>query len=749
MNTNDDHHNYEGLLLSSTSSNKRSLTNHFVDYVKKTKYFVPCTVLSPSKTAISEKPTSSSNHPKRGSLCIAYSISNENQTDDFTLILHVLRARQLTNLSDSAKMNTFVKVTYPQHYEQCSKIIQGTTSPVYDEKFEIPFNKVNLSNSSKRLTISVYYQSISNKKSDLIGCMSFNMKTLLKTTSCNKNSMKFKWYCLLPESIGRHKRVALNVDNSSSQMRKTNRVLSKKSENSNGLVINVDIYDRDEIRFSSGFPCTISEVKSAIGPSCTRPMSGDVLLQVNDINVSRTQAKAVKKLIRNLPLPITLQLYRRSIESNAVKIDKIVMNSIDQHEPLNRNLFSPTLHSMDYQQSLLMSPINRKTSELQSDGSESGVGSESNPYSDGDQENRFQFISESYERDVTHLIDIEKDFINQIELGVQLYSRPLKHYLISSNEHAKLFQNIEKILAISRYQLSRLQTLSERTIVGSIGKIFHEKIQLICEAFTRYISGYADACSQLKQLRKCASFQRFIQGNHSTLTIEQFLQIPLNHIDNLANQLDVLCCSCENANDANYLLHVLKELRQCSLHVSSSSSSSSSSTSTSHNHCTTTMSLNSASGTSSLMNNTEDSDIIELQNRLQFTKSIQPVVLTGRNRHIIFSGVLLLQNENKNYIETWAVLLNDMLLLTQRNTTDTRLTLVCNAIYLNDIVDFRSSDERQDALIFLSDKPTMPYKIRYPSKCLQYAWQTILEQRLKTWQRSIHDETSSADSDLD
>ena len=110
-----------------------------------------------------------------------------------------------------------------------------------------------------------------------------------------------------------------------------------------------------------------------------------------------------------------------------------------------------------------------------------------------------------------------------------------------------------------------------------------------------------------------------------------------------------------------------------------------------------------------------------------------------------------------------------MLLFTQRNAIDTRLTLVCNAIALNDIVDFRSSDERkllifsfelinnfallfwigQDALIFLSNKPTMPYKIRYPSKCLQYAWQTILEQRLKTWQRSIHDESSSADSDLE
>ncbi|CAF0792703.1 unnamed protein product [Adineta steineri] len=768
MNNNDDGHSYEGLLLTSTTSNKRSLTNHFVDCVKKTKYFVPCTILSPSKTTIIDqqtfkenpssslkKPLEQQQPPKRGSLCIAYSISNDDQIDNLILILHVLRARQLS-IQDSDKINTFVKITYPNQFEQCSKIIHGTNSPVYDEKFHIPLNKTNLSTTtSKRLTISVYNQSISNKKSDLIGCMSFNMKTLLKTTSCTKNSSKSKWYCLLPESIGRHKRMALNIENTSSQNKKTTTTTTAIKENSNnqsnGFLLNVDIYDRDEIHFSSGFPCTISEVKSAIGSSCTRPMIGDILLKINDINVSRTQAKAVKKLLRSLPLPITLQLYRRFNSSTTT--NKIVLNSVDQHEPLKRNLCTNVLpekpYKTNYSQSLLMSPINRKLSESQSDGSESGVGSESNPYSDGDQDNRLKIISEAYERDVLHLINIEKDFIHQIELGVQLYSRPLKHYLISSNEHAKLFQNIEKILAISRYQLSRLQTLTESIIIGCIGKIFHEKIQLICEAFTRYKSGYSDACLQLKQLKKCASFQRFIQGNNTNLSIEQFLQIPLNHIDNLANQLDILCCTCENASDSNYLLHVLKELRQCSLHMSTTSSSSSTSTSTSQNHCTTTMSLNSVSGTSSLMNNTEDSDIIELQNRLQFTKNIQSVVLTGRNRHVIFSGVLLLQNENKNYIETWTVLLNDMLLFTQRNAIDTRLTLVCNAIYLNDIVDFRSSDERQDALIFLSNKPNMPYKIRYPSQCLQYAWQTILEQRLKTWQRSIHDESSSADSDLE
>ncbi|CAF0789123.1 unnamed protein product [Adineta steineri] len=767
----------EGLAITpASSSNKRSLAEHFVDYVKKSKRLVPSGILSPNK-----KPKESISSSKRGSLCIAYEI-----TKDSILTLHVIRARQLSFIHpDNHSLNTFVKVKFFD-YEQSSTIIYNTNSPVYDEKFLIPMNTNNLSTLSKRLTISVYNQSVTDNKSDLIGCMSFNMKTLLKTTSCTKTSSKYKWYCLLPESIGRHKRMTLNVEVSSSHSRKTTATRrphsSKGNHHTNGLLLNVDVFDHDDIHFASGYPCTVSEVKSGIGSSCTRPMPGDILLQVNDTNVSRTQAKAVHKLIKNLPLPITLQLYRRSIPSiSSVKIDKIVLNSVDQHQPLNNNIFSKKsdhnysfsetyadqafcssdkpynnydeitncllpetiiLNNHKQDQSLLMSPIHRKISETQSDESESGVGSESNAYSDG--EHRLEIISETYEREALHLIEIEKEFICQLELGVQLYSRPLKHYLISSNEHAKLFQNIEKILAISRYQLNRLQSLSERIIISHIGRIFHEKVQLICEAFTRYISGYSDACLQLKQLNKCASFQRFInQGNNSNLSIEQFLQIPLNHMDNLANQLDTLCCTCENANDANYLLHVLKELRQCSLYHESS-------TSISQHHCTTTMTLNSASRiTSSLNNYSEDQEILDLQNHLQFAKNIQNVTLIGRNRHVIFSDVLLLQDENRSYIETWAILLNDMLLFTQRNAIDKRLTLVRDAILLNDIVDFRSSNEREDALIFLSNKPNIPYKIRYPSKCLQCTWQTILEQRLKTWQRSIHDESSSADSDLE
>ena len=111
-------------------------------------------------------------------------------------------------------------------------------------------------------------------------------------------------------------------------------------------------------------------------------------------------------------MPINLQLYRRTIPSTNNQIDKIVLNSVDQHQPLNANMFVSDkesckttfipiekLSSDDFfpkksnrrtteiYSSLLMSPINRQTCE-QSDESESGVGSESNPYSDGDEENR-------------------------------------------------------------------------------------------------------------------------------------------------------------------------------------------------------------------------------------------------------------------------------------------------------------------------------------------------------------------------
>lgn len=128
-----------------------------------------------------------------------------------------------------------------------------------------------------------------------------------------KISNKCKWYCLLPESIGRHKRMAaMPVESLSTHSQKKSRrthsngllfnVRSKRNEKNISLIkkqmFQVEIYHRDDIHLTSAYPCIVREVKSNLISSTTRPMPGDVLVRVNEINVSRTQAKAVEKLIK-------------------------------------------------------------------------------------------------------------------------------------------------------------------------------------------------------------------------------------------------------------------------------------------------------------------------------------------------------------------------------------------------------------------------------------------------------------------
>ncbi len=57
---------------------------------------------------------------------------------------------------------------------------------------------------------------------------------------------------------------------------------------------------------------------------------------------------------------------------------------------------------------------------------------------------------------IEHLMDCEGAFIHNMSLGMQLFSRPLRHCVISHAEHMQLFQNVEKLVSISEYHLSQL-----------------------------------------------------------------------------------------------------------------------------------------------------------------------------------------------------------------------------------------------------------------------------------------------------
>ena len=104
-----------------------------------------------------------------------------------------------------------------------------------------------------------------------------------------------------------------------------------------------------------------------------------------------------------------------------------------------------------------------------------------------------------------------------MQRGVQQYSRPLRHcMMISSGEHHTLFQNIEKLLAISEYQLNQLIAQDDSTLMGmfaTIGKLYENKMRMSCEAFDIYLSGVGAAFELLDAL--CADSG---EGNETTTT---------------------------------------------------------------------------------------------------------------------------------------------------------------------------------------------------------------------------------------
>ena len=46
---------------------------------------------------------------------------------------------------------------------------------------------------------------------------------------------------------------------------------------------------------------------------------------------------------------------------------------------------------------------------------------------------------------IHRLLSLELDFIDLMHAGMQSYSRPLRHCVLSHTQHTALFQNIEKV----------------------------------------------------------------------------------------------------------------------------------------------------------------------------------------------------------------------------------------------------------------------------------------------------------------
>ena len=163
------------------------------------------------------------------------------------------------------------------------------------------------------------------------------------------------------------------------------------------------------------------------------------------------------------------------------------------------------------------------------------------------------------------LIRAEDEFVTTMHKGVQRFSRPLRHGLLTPYEHGILFQNVEKLLAISEFHLKKLSDAwaRSRENLCPVGEIYLAQIAILCEAYITYFRGIAAAEKLLATLLKRNQFARFLnQGiqDDPTIHLYTFLQAPQLHLQNLVSIMDNMIVITAPLQDPGFksLVHVQK-----------------------------------------------------------------------------------------------------------------------------------------------------------------------------------------------
>ncbi|KAI0227529.1 hypothetical protein LSAT2_021997 [Lamellibrachia satsuma] len=367
------------------------------------------------------------------------------------------------------------------------------------------------------------------------------------------------------------------------------------------------------------------------------------------------------------------------------------------------------------------------------------------------------------------VVNCEDGYITQMQCGIQRFSRPLRHCIGSSMQHATLFQNVEKLVVISQYHLSQLLDLSDHIEISrldnsvisttqdvftdNIAAVYVTNVVMLCAAYDSYQRGLAQALQLLRQLTELPDFARFLQVSSpesGQLDIEEFLKQPVRHFKELLSHLkrvhhytspehsgynnmkEVIQALQETLKPTNnvLLLENVTSLESRPCHQSRDSLQTPS--------CVSTNVRSKSKSLSSL--GSLDSDVVELQNNLTFTQGVKHFQVAAPNRHLIFSGDLLWVHDTTCW-PVWVLLLSDMLLLTRRGT-GSHLVVVEEPLNLCNIVktQFNLDHPSEFALCCAAENSLQTDNKTYVLRALNMeqkcTWKTILEHRRNTCQQS-------------
>ncbi|CAF0784269.1 unnamed protein product [Brachionus calyciflorus] len=165
------------------------------------------------------------------------------------------------------------------------------------------------------------------------------------------------------------------------------------------------------------------------------------------------------------------------------------------------------------------------------------------------------------------LLNLEEKFIDIMQKGVQQYSRPLRHCLmIDQVQHCTLFQNIEKILAISEYQLNQLISQDDSILLdmfNTIGKLYENKIRMSCEAFDIYLNGIEKSINLLSQLSLNSNLSRFLleAKDDIDMDLKTFLLVPIIYVNEIFECLsEIKEKTCPTSSDYQFLVSLTQKL---------------------------------------------------------------------------------------------------------------------------------------------------------------------------------------------
>ncbi|CAL1292919.1 unnamed protein product [Larinioides sclopetarius] len=270
------------------------------------------------------------------------------------------------------------------------------------------------------------------------------------------------------------------------------------------------------------------------------------------------------------------------------------------------------------------------------------------------------------ERALLKLLLSEEDLLNVIFTGKEHFIMPLRRRcnLITPIEMDFLFVNIEEVGSVHEKHVQQLRQLTQGT-EDNVGRLYQKQVDERFSVLRKYVSGLTlgKILYRYKILNK--PFREFVESSQLSkeqMDLLQFIEKALKYISEITTQLgSLLSCTAVGHTDYVCLESVVSIFQTFEAEMKEM--------------------MNKLSNFEDLKNIEsafdEDEPYINLealQEKTLFTRGSKKFSLIHEDRYWLFAGYLA-KIEGKHYIQYWALLLSDCLILTRRTEQGVLLVL--------------------------------------------------------------------------